>query len=118
MMEVCYVKKVINPAEVEPLHMPGRDLRWIITPETTGTDKLSIAIMDCPARSVGQGKAWIDGEIVPFKKGDAVVFHANSRHQVMNTGDEMLRTASIFSPPTSPDSYVVYEEDMFKDSDV
>ncbi len=124
-------KKVINPVEVETLHLPGRDLSWIVTPELTGIEKLSIAIMNCPPRSVvrplhshkdteevililqGQGKAWIDGEIVPFQKGDAVIFHSNSKHQVMNTGGETLITASIFSPPTNPDSYVIYPDDMF-----
>ena len=53
---------------------------------------MSIAIMDCPAGSVvrplhshkdieevilildGQGEAWIDGEMVSFRKGDAVFF--------------------------------------------
>jgi len=125
------VKKVVSPDDVQGLQLPGRELKWIVTPETVGAQQLSIAIMDCPAGSVvrplhshkdieevilildGQGEAWIDGEMVSFRKGDTVFFPANSRHQVRNTGDNALITASIFSAPTNPDNYVIYEEDAF-----
>jgi len=99
-----------------------------------GAEKLSIAIMNCPSKSTvrplhshknikevilileGQGEAWIDGERVSFKKGDAVFFPSNSRHQVRNTGDMPLVTASIFSAPTKPENYVIYEEDAFNNN--
>lgn len=123
--------KVINPNAVEPLHLQGRDLTWLVTKDTVGAEQLSIAIMHCPARSIvrplhghkgieevilileGEGEAWVDGETARFKKGDAVLFPVDSKHQVRNTGDAMLITASIFSAPTSPDSYIIYEEDVF-----
>jgi mannose-6-phosphate isomerase-like protein (cupin superfamily) len=112
--------------------LPGRDLSWIITAETVGARQMSIAIMNCPVGSVvrplhghrgieevilileGEGEAWVDGEKAFFRKGDAVFFPADSKHQVRNTGDVPLVTASIFSAPTRPDSYVIYEEDAFK----
>ena len=91
---------------------------------------MSIAIMDCPAGSVvrplhshkdieevilildGQGEAWIDEKW--FLSGRRRrVLSANSRHQVRSTGDNALITASIFSAPTNPDNYVIYEEDAF-----
>ena len=121
----------INPKEVEPLNLEGRDLSWIITEETVGAKQLSIAVMHCFPHAVvkplhshtdieeviyileGQGETWIDGEMVDFKKGDAVFFPANSKHQVHNTSGEMLVTLSIFSQPTSPDRYVSYPESMF-----
>ena len=123
--------RIVSLKEIEPLHLPGRDLQWMVTPETIGAVKLSIAIMTCPAKSIvrplhshkeieevililaGEGEAYVDGERAFFKKGDAVLFPANSKHQVRNTGNEPLITASIFSAPTSPDSYVIYEEDVF-----
>jgi len=123
--------RIVSLKEIEPLHLPGRDLQWMVTPETIGAEKLSIAIMTCPAKSIvrplhshkeieevililaGEGEAYVDGERAFFKKGDAVLFPANSKHQVRNTGNEPLITASIFSAPTSPDSYVIYEEDVF-----
>lgn len=108
-------------------HLPGRDLQWLATPDTLGVERIGIAIMNCPAHSTvrplhghkdteevllilgGQGEAWVDGETASFKKGDAVLLPANSRHMVRNTGDEPLITASIFSPPTTPASYILHE---------
>ena len=124
------VRKV-SLQNIEPQHLEGRDLRWMVTPETIGAESLSIAIMNCfPGATVrplhghkdieevilileGEGEAWVDGETATFKKGDAVLFPANSKHQVRNTGDTALVTASIFSRPTGPDSYVIYDEEGF-----
>ncbi|MGI6567586.1 MAG: cupin domain-containing protein [Firmicutes bacterium] len=124
--------RVVSLDSIEPQHLPGRDLQWLVTPETIGAEQLSIAIMTCPAKSVvkplhshkdieevilileGEGEAYVDGQKAFFKKGDAVLFPASSKHQVRNTGDGPLITASIFSAPTSPDSYVVYDEDAFE----
>ncbi|HBT16178.1 MAG TPA: hypothetical protein DEB05_04390 [Firmicutes bacterium] len=127
--------RVVSQRDIKPIKLPGRDLQWIVTPETIGGEKLSIAIMICPAKSVvrpmhshkdieevilileGQGEAWVDGEKASFKKGDAVLFPSNSKHQVRNTGNTSLITASIFSNPTKPDTYVLYDEDAFENED-
>jgi mannose-6-phosphate isomerase-like protein (cupin superfamily) len=118
---------IASLGEIPTLELPGRRLQWLVTPETLGASNLSMAVMDCPAGSTvrplhghrdieevlyvfeGQGEAWVDGEVAPFKSGDAVLFPSNSRHMVRNTGTGPLRTCSIFSPPTSPESYVLYE---------
>ena len=127
--------KIVSLENIEPQHLAGRDLQWLVTPETIGAEKLSIAIMNCPAKSVvrpmhghkdteeillilqGQGEAWVDGETAFFTQWDAVLFPANSKHQVRNTGDEPLITASIFSPPTRPDSYILCDEDAFPEDE-
>lgn len=106
-----------------------------MTPESVGAEMLSIAIMSCFPHSIvrpmhahrnieevilileGEGEAWVDGERAFFATGDAVLFPANSRHQVRNTGDKPLRTASIFSAPTKPDDYVIYADDAFSDAE-
>jgi len=121
----------INHNDVETLNLEGRDLNWIITEETVGAKQMSIAVMHCFPNAIvkplhahkgieeviyilgGQGKSWIDGEIVEFKKGDAVFFPADSKHQVCNTSDEMLITLSVFSQSTSPEQYISYPESMF-----
>ncbi len=120
--------RLVSLEDVPEQDQPGRKLRWLVTPETLGVEKIGIAIMNCPAHSTvrplhghrdteevllilgGQGEAWVDGETAFFKEGDAVLFPANSQHMVRNTGDEPLITASIFSPPTSPASYMLFEE--------
>jgi uncharacterized cupin superfamily protein len=123
--------KIARLEEIQPLQLSGRELSWLVTPESIGAKKLSVAIMNCHPRAIvrpmhahrdieevifildGEGEAWVDGERAAFRKGDAVLFPANSRHQVRNTGDAPLRTASIFSAPTSPDDYISYTEDAF-----
>ena len=119
--------RVVSLEDIPVQELPGRKLQWLVTPETLGVEKIGIAIMNCPAHSTvrplhghrdteevllilgGQGEAWVDGETAPFKKGDAVLLPTNSKHMVRNTGDEPLITASIFSPPTTPSSYVLHE---------
>lgn len=121
----------ISESDVPPVHLDGRDLHWIVTEETVGAKQMSVAVMHCFPHAVvkplhahkgveeviyiidGQGQAWIDGELIDFSEGDAVFFPADSRHQVRNTSDRMLITASIFSQPTSPEQYITYPEDMF-----
>jgi uncharacterized cupin superfamily protein len=121
---------VIRRASLESINpqvLPGRTLRWLVTSETLGAERMSIAIMECPPGSVlrpmhshidieevilvleGKGEALIDGDVTPFQKGDAVLFPSGSKHMLRNNGTEMLVTASIFSPPTSPAEYVKYE---------
>ncbi len=125
--------KVISPDQVEVKHLPGRDLSWFACDKTIGTEQLSIALMDCPAHSVvkplhahkdveeiililsGEGEAYVDGETAFFKEGDAVLFPANSKHQVRNTGDKPLKTASIFACKYGPDSYIEFDESVFEE---
>jgi mannose-6-phosphate isomerase-like protein (cupin superfamily) len=118
---------VASLGDIAALDLPGRRLQWLVTPETLGARNLGIAVMDCPAGSTvrplhshldveevlfvleGEGEAFVDGEVASFREGDAVLFPANSKHMVRNTGRVRLRTCSIFSPPTTPASYVLYE---------
>lgn len=121
--------RIASLSDIPPQKLPGRELQWLVTPETIGAEKISMAIMDCPPGSTvrplhshrdieeilfildGEGEAWVDGEVASFKQGDAVLFPANSKHMVRNIGTTSLRTCSIFSPPTSPDTYTLYEDE-------
>ncbi len=123
--------RVRSLSDTPMVDLPGRRLQWLVTPDTLGAQNLSMAVMDCPAGSVvrplhshrdteevifvleGRGEAWIDGDTAPFQQGDAVLFPANSRHMLRNTGTGPLRTCSIFSPSTSGASYVLYEESVW-----
>jgi len=125
------MRYTINRGEIEPTHLEGRDLRWLVTEETVGAKQMAIAVMNCFPKSVvkplhahkdieeviyileGTGRCWIDGEIVSFQKGDAVFFPANSKHQVENTSDVELVTVCVFSQPTSPEQYIIYPESVF-----
>jgi quercetin dioxygenase-like cupin family protein len=119
--------RIASLSTIPALDLPGRKLQWLVTPETIGARNVSMAVMDCPPGAVvrplhshrdieefifileGEGEAWVDGEVASFKEGDAVLFPANSRHMVRNTGPTRMRTCSVFSPPTSPESYTLHE---------
>jgi uncharacterized cupin superfamily protein len=121
--------RVASLDKIPVLDLPGRKLQWLVTEETIGAQNLSMAVMDCPAGSVvrplhshrdteefifileGEGEALVDGEVAAFREGDVVLFPANSRHMVRNTGTTRLRTCSVFSPPTSSASYELYEDE-------
>jgi mannose-6-phosphate isomerase-like protein (cupin superfamily) len=123
--------RVASCEAIEPVKLPGRELRWLVTPETIGAEKIAVNIMLCPAGSIvrpmhshkdieevllileGEGEVWIDGELGRFKQGDAVLLPANSKHQVRSLGPGPLRTACIFSAPTTPASFVSYDQDAF-----
>lgn len=121
--------RIASLSDIPAQQLPGRELKWLVTPETIGAEKISMAVMYCPPGSTvrplhshrdieeilyileGEGEAWVDGEVAPFKQGDAVLLPANSKHMVRNTGAASLRTCSIFSPPTTPNSYALYEDE-------
>jgi len=123
--------RVASLVDIPPTKLPGRDLQWLVTPETIGSEQLGVAIMTCPPNSTvrpchghgaveevllileGAGEAWVDGETSFFKAGDAVLLPAHSKHQVRNTGPGVLRTASIFATARPMSSYVLYEGEGF-----
>ena len=125
--------RVASLADIPATKLPGRDLQWLVSPETIGSEQLGVAIMTCPAYSTvrpchghgsveevllvleGEGEAWVDGETAPFKAGNAVLLPAGSKHQVRNTGPGVLRTASIFATARPMATYVLYEGEGFQE---
>jgi mannose-6-phosphate isomerase-like protein (cupin superfamily) len=47
----------------------------------------------------GDAEVLIDGKRTKIKDGDALVVPANSKHNVINTGDKPLRLYTIYGPP-------------------
>lgn len=125
--------RVASLANIPPTKLPGRDLQWLATSDTIGTEQLGVAIMTCPAHTTvrpchghgdveevllvleGEGEAWVDGDTAPFKAGDAVLLPARSKHQVRNIGPGVLRTASIFAAAQPMSTYVLYEGEGFQE---
>jgi quercetin dioxygenase-like cupin family protein len=125
--------QIISPDAVPVQPMPGRTLQWLVTgdplvADTLAAENLSLAVMRCAPGSVvrplhahrdteelvyileGQGEAWVDGETAAFKAGDAILFPADSKHMVRNNGEAELVALAIFSPPTTADSYLLYDQ--------
>jgi mannose-6-phosphate isomerase-like protein (cupin superfamily) len=50
----------------------------------------------------GSGKAVLNGEEMPFNKGDLVVVIAGTEHNFINTGASSMKVITIYSPPDHP----------------
>lgn len=50
----------------------------------------------------GMGKVIMDGEETTFVAGDAIIVPAGTEHNVINTGDGVLKLYTIYSPPNHP----------------
>lgn len=123
--------KIVNLRDIPKRELEGRVLQWITTPETVGAEMMSGLFMTCQPQAVvrpvhahkdieetvfvlqGAGEVWVDGEYSNFEKGDLIMFPANAKHQIRNTGDEPFLCYNTFSEVTSPDHYIMYDEDAF-----
>jgi mannose-6-phosphate isomerase-like protein (cupin superfamily) len=54
----------------------------------------------------GHGEVVIDGNRRKVKGGDAIIVPAGALHNVMNTGDKLLRLYTVYSPPNHMDGLV------------
>lgn len=64
----------------------------------------------------GEGEVEIDGETTLIRPGSGVVVPAGARHNVRNTGEDMLRLYSLYGPPHHEDG-VVHETKEEADQD-
>lgn len=47
----------------------------------------------------GCGRARVNGKSYPLKEGSLMLIEAGDRHEILNTGSELLRTLNIYTPP-------------------
>lgn len=47
----------------------------------------------------GQGTARVNGKRYPLRAGSLMLIEAGDRHEIRNTGSELLRTLNIYVPP-------------------
>lgn len=64
----------------------------------------------------GEGEVEIDGNTTLIRSGSGVVVPAGARHNVRNTGQDMLRLYSLYGPPHHEDG-VVHETKEEADQD-
>jgi quercetin dioxygenase-like cupin family protein len=125
------MKYIINEDNVEVKDLPGRSLRWLITPEMKLTDNFSVNVVVInPGNTVkpahahtnkeeliyitsGKGKVFIDGSVYEIRQGTSVLFKPGSVHMVRNDGEEDMKIVCVFSPPATLDDYVFYEDVEF-----
>jgi quercetin dioxygenase-like cupin family protein len=124
-------KLVIDEHDVEALDLPGRQLRWLITGETTGAEHCSMCVIRvAPGQTVrpahshpngeeaiyvmsGSGRVLIEGHVHAVQRGSAVLFPQGQVHMLQNSGDEEMRVVCFFAPPSSLDTYKFYDDIEF-----
>jgi mannose-6-phosphate isomerase-like protein (cupin superfamily) len=62
----------------------------------------------------GAGTAIMDGKKTALKDGMAIVVPAGTKHNVINTGKEVLKLYTVYGPPEHPDGTVEKTKDEEK----
>jgi uncharacterized cupin superfamily protein len=119
---------VINEKDIETIALPGRDLKWLVTPDMNQSDQLAFNVVNIksgntvkPAHShknheelvyilSGSGKAYIDGTVYAIEAGTAILFSAGSIHMLRNSGDVDMKVACFFTPSATLKDYTFHEE--------
>lgn len=122
---------IVDESNVEALDLPGRQLRWVVTGENTGAKQCTMAVIEVqPGQTVrpahshpngeeviyiiqGSGRVMIEGEAEPVKAGCAVLFPQGKIHMLQNSGNELMKVACFFAPPTGLDNYKFFEDIQF-----
>jgi quercetin dioxygenase-like cupin family protein len=124
---------IVHEDRIKKEKKPGRDLRWLITPDASGSNYSSTLIIDVPKGSTvkpahahpdgeeviyivkGKGRVWIDGEVSEVVQGSAVLFKKGSVHMLQNSGEEDMKVICFFAPAADFSSYKFYDDIDFPD---
>ena len=110
---------VVKLAEVEPIELPqGSWSRMLITAGRVGGNQASLGYSVFTPGTVlasvlheteevayvvsGSGELRLDGEVVPFREGDALYVPAGTWHAVANTGEDDVVMVFGFPYPDYP----------------
>src|SRR5206468_6841717 len=99
----------IHESDTEELDLPGRQLRWVVSPTTLQAAHCSACVIRIapgervrPAHShpngeeviyivSGAGRALVDGEVTAVRAGTTVLFPQGKIHMLHNTGTEEMK---------------------------
>jgi len=130
-MSMSIERCVVNERDVQEQELPGRMLRWVITPDTNGPSQCaSCVIRVMPGQCVrpahehpaseellyivsGNGEVLIDGESAIVSEGTEVFFPTGSVHMLRNTGQDEMKVVCFYAPPTTLAEYVFHTEADF-----
>jgi len=119
---------VIHETEIEELNLPGRRLRWVVSPEALPAESCSACVISVapgdkvrPAHShphgeeviyivSGEGRVLVAGEVSPVRAGSVVLFPRGAVHMLHNTGSAEMKVICFFAPATNLNNYKFYEE--------
>jgi quercetin dioxygenase-like cupin family protein len=123
----------IHEDDVEPLGLPGRQLRWVVGPEGLHANYCSTSVIRVapgdkvtPAHShphgeeviyiiQGSGRVLVGADVQPVRAGTVVLFPQGVPHMLHNTGTEEMKVVCFFAPPTGLANYRMHEDIDFPD---
>jgi len=124
---------VIHESDIPELDLPGRHLRWVVSPEGLPAASCSACVIRVapgdkvrPAHSHphgeeviyimrGEGRVLIAGEVSPVRTGSVVLFPRGQVHMLHNTSAEEMKVVCFFAPATNLENYKMYEDVDFPD---
>ena len=118
---------IVNEIDIEPLELPGRRLRWLVTKENVDAVHCSMCMIQvAPGETVkpahshpngeeviyiisGSGKVMVDCNVEPVQAGCAVLFPQGKVHMLANTGTEEMKVVCFFAPPSELKTYKFHD---------
>ena len=109
------------------LDLPGRNLRWLITPELLSASHMSVCLIRVPPGATvrpahshpngeeaiyiieGSGRVLVNGEVGAVKEGTTVLFPKGEVHMLQNTGGREMKVICFFAPATDLDNYKFFD---------
>jgi quercetin dioxygenase-like cupin family protein len=123
----------MHESEVPELDLPGRHLRWVVSPESIPAEHCSACVIRVapgervrPAHSHpngeeviyimrGEGRVLVGGEVSSVREGTTVLFPQGVVHMLHNTGTEEMKVVCFFAPSTGLENYRTHEDVDFPD---
>jgi len=117
----------LHETEVQELDLPGRRLRWVVSPDGIPAQHCSVCVIRVspgekvrPAHSHphgeeviyivrGSGRVLVAGEVSSVREGTTVLFPQGAVHMLHNTGTEEMKVVCFFAPATGLENYVMHE---------
>jgi quercetin dioxygenase-like cupin family protein len=123
----------IHERNAEELDLPGRRLRWLVSPQGLQANHCSACVITVapgervrPAHSHpngeeviyiirGSGRVLVGSDVRPVSAGTVVLFPQGVVHMLHNTGTEEMKVVCFFAPPTGLENYRMHEDVDFPD---
>ena len=126
--------RLIHESDAESVDLPGRNLRWLVSPELMNAQHMSVCLIRVPPGETvrpahshpngeeaihiieGAGRVLVNGEVGIVRAGTTVLFPQGEVHMLQNTGDKEMKVICFFAPSANLDNYKFFEGVEFPES--
>jgi len=121
-------KLVVHETDFDSVSLEGRQVVWMMTPETAGTEHASVCVVSVdPGRKAkpghshplgeeiiyivqGKGKVKIGDYVSDIRPGSLMQFPKGVPHMLFNTGTEQLKGVCFYGPEAVAVGYEYFED--------